>query len=165
MHGDGYGNGELQLSRHLERKRGDNQFLGAAYRQRDRGPFEGNEVDIFVYATSAQDTSKRGDTGVDVLLPEAQLYPTSRAASLAFGNQSVDTTSTAQAVTLVNLGPGVLTISSIAASANFGQIEQLREQPRGRHRIGDQWGMHDQRDLLTHGDRSAHRHPGCHRQQ
>ena len=86
------------------------------------GPFEGNEVDIFVYATSAQDTSKRGDTGVDVLLPEAQLYPTSRAASLAFGNQSVDTTSTAQAVTLVNLGPGVLTISSIAASANFGQI-------------------------------------------
>src|SRR5271157_2992581 len=31
MHGDGYGNGELQLNRLLERKCGDNQFFGVVY--------------------------------------------------------------------------------------------------------------------------------------
>ena len=44
-------------------------------------------------------------------------------ADLAFGDQGVGTTSTAQTVTLTNTGEeGVLTITSIAVSGNFAQI-------------------------------------------
>jgi hypothetical protein len=43
------------------------------------------------------------------------------ATSLAFANQTVGTTSTAQPVTLTNIGTGSLTISGIAASGDFAE--------------------------------------------
>lgn len=43
------------------------------------------------------------------------------ATSMAFGNQTLDTTSQAQSVTLTNYGATTLSISSIAASTNFGE--------------------------------------------
>ena len=57
-------------------------------------------------------TGVGGDSG-----PNATLSPT----GLAFGDQSTDTTSTAQTVTLSNYGTGTLDITGITASANFGQ--------------------------------------------
>jgi hypothetical protein len=49
--------------------------------------------------------------------PAVTLAPT----SLTFGNQLIDTTSPAQAVTLTNSGTGTLTITSIATSGDFVQ--------------------------------------------
>jgi Abnormal spindle-like microcephaly-assoc'd, ASPM-SPD-2-Hydin len=41
--------------------------------------------------------------------------------TLAFGNQAVGTTSALQAITVTNVGPQVVTLSSIVASANFAE--------------------------------------------
>jgi Abnormal spindle-like microcephaly-assoc'd, ASPM-SPD-2-Hydin/Beta-propeller repeat len=49
--------------------------------------------------------------------PAVMLAPT----SLAFGNQQLNTTSTAQIVTLTNTGTGPLTINTIAASGDFAE--------------------------------------------
>jgi hypothetical protein len=49
--------------------------------------------------------------------PSVGLMPT----SLAFGNQTLNTTSAAQTVTLTNNGTAALTISSIAASGDFAE--------------------------------------------
>ena len=70
-----------------------------------------------VTATSTQDTNKTGNTMVTVTAPVASLSPS----SLAFGNQSVGTTSAAQTVTLSNTGNAALAITGIATSANFSQ--------------------------------------------
>ena len=56
-------------------------------------------------------------TGISVATPQVSLTPT----SVAFGNQTVNTTSTAKMVTLTNSGSAALTISSIAASGEFAQ--------------------------------------------
>src|SRR5262249_38894098 len=69
-----------------------------------------------------------------------QAFPTRRssdlpvvglsAASLSFGNQTVNTTSAAQNVTLTNNGPGALTISSIGiAGTNSGDFAQTNNCP------------------------------------
>jgi hypothetical protein len=50
-------------------------------------------------------------------VPAVMLAPT----SLAFGNQQLNTTSTAQIVTLTNTGTGPLTINTIAASGDFAE--------------------------------------------
>jgi hypothetical protein len=57
-------------------------------------------------------TGVGGDSG-----PNATLSPT----SLTFGNQDTDTTSTAQTITLNNYGTTTLSITSITASADFGE--------------------------------------------
>jgi hypothetical protein len=67
-------------------------------------------------------TSNYSSNNVSVLLqllpgPVAGVSP----ASLTFGNQNVGTTSTSQPVTLSNTSSAALTITGIAASANFGQ--------------------------------------------
>ncbi len=46
---------------------------------------------------------------------------TANPTSLAFGNQAQDTTSASQAVTITNVGTTTVTITSIVASANFGE--------------------------------------------
>lgn len=56
-------------------------------------------------------------TGVAVPVPQVSLTPT----SLAFGNQTVNTTSAAKPITLTNSGNAALTISNIAASGEFAQ--------------------------------------------
>jgi hypothetical protein len=61
--------------------------------------------------------TKIGNTTVTVTAPVASLSP----ASLAFGNQSVGTTSAAQTLTLSNTGNAALAITGVAASPNFSQ--------------------------------------------
>src|SRR5205823_566732 len=56
-------------------------------------------------------------SGTGTTAPAVGLSPT----SLSFGNQLLNTTSTAQAVTLTNTGSASLTITSIAASGDFSQ--------------------------------------------
>jgi len=66
-------------------------------------------------STSPQNISLTG-TGANPA-PAVMLAPT----SLAFGNQQLNTTSTAQIVTLTNTGTGPLTINTIAASGDFAE--------------------------------------------
>lgn len=54
-------------------------------------------------------------TGAPVPVPAVALAP----ASLAFGNQTVNTTSTARSIILTNTGTAALNLSSIAATAGF----------------------------------------------
>jgi Abnormal spindle-like microcephaly-assoc'd, ASPM-SPD-2-Hydin len=56
-------------------------------------------------------------TGTAVAMPQISLTPT----SLAFGNQTINTTSVAKAITLTNSGNASLAISNIAASGEFAQ--------------------------------------------
>ena len=56
-------------------------------------------------------------TGTVVATPQVSLTPT----SLAFANQTINTTSAAKAITLSNSGNAALTISNIAASGEFAQ--------------------------------------------
>ena len=64
-------------------------------------------------------------TGVTAA-PTVSLSP----ASLSFGNQTTNTTSTSQAITVTNNGPGVLTISSIAMTGtNAGDFAQTSNCP------------------------------------
>jgi hypothetical protein len=56
-------------------------------------------------------------TGVGVTAPAVSLSPT----SLTFNSINVGTTSAAQNVTLTNTGSATLTVTSIVASANFGE--------------------------------------------
>jgi hypothetical protein len=66
-------------------------------------------------STSPQNFALNG-TGLTPT-PTVMLAPT----SLTFGNQVLNTTSTAQTVTLTNTGTGALTINSIAASGDFAE--------------------------------------------
>jgi hypothetical protein len=66
-------------------------------------------------STSPQNIALSG-TGASPA-PAVGLAPT----SLTFGNQLLNTTSTAQTVTLTNTGTGALTISAIAASGDFAE--------------------------------------------
>jgi hypothetical protein len=66
-------------------------------------------------STSPQSIALTG-TGASPV-PAVGLAPT----SLAFGNQQLNTTSTAQIVTLTDTGTGPLTINSIAASGDFAE--------------------------------------------
>jgi hypothetical protein len=57
-------------------------------------------------------------TGLQPLVPEVTLSPT----SLTFGPQKVGTTSSPQNITVTNSGKQTLTITSIAASGDFAQV-------------------------------------------
>jgi hypothetical protein len=57
-------------------------------------------------------------TGLQPLTPEVTLSPT----SLTFGPQKVGTTSSPQNITVTNTGKQTLTITSIAASGDFAQV-------------------------------------------
>ena len=61
--------------------------------------------------------------------PEAVLSPP----SLAFGGQSMGTTAPPQTITVTNIGSGTLTISSISASAQFGQTNDCSTLTEGQH--------------------------------
>ncbi len=52
-------------------------------------------------------------------------------ASLAFGSQVIDTTSTAQSVTLTNSGTSGLTVSSVTAAGDFAQTNNCASVPAG----------------------------------
>ncbi len=79
--------------------------------------------------------------------------------SLTFSSQNVGTTSASQPVTLSNTGSDALTIASIATTANFGQTNNCGSSACGQRLV------HNQRDLLTHGHRHAHRQADHCRQQ
>jgi len=66
-------------------------------------------------STSSQSVGLSGTGAIPT--PAVMLAPT----SLTFGNQTLNTTSAAQTVTLTNTGTGPLTIISIAASGDFAQ--------------------------------------------
>lgn len=71
-------------------------------------------VSIAVDAPASPQTLPLTGTGV---LPAVTLSPT----SLAFFNQTIDTTSTAQSATLTNTGLGILTVASITVTGPFAQ--------------------------------------------
>src|SRR5580692_11558154 len=52
---------------------------------------------------------------------------TANPTSLSFGNQAQNTTSASQPVTIVNVGTTMVTISSVVASANFGETNSCPE--------------------------------------
>ena len=68
-------------------------------------------------STTSQQVYNLTGKGTNTTLPGVGLVP----ANLAFGNQALNTTSTAKPVTLTNTGTGALTISSIAASGDFAE--------------------------------------------
>jgi Bacterial Ig-like domain (group 2) len=64
-------------------------------------------------------------TGTALPVPGATLAPS----SLAFGNQQIQTTSTAQTVTITSSGTASLTINTIAVGANFSQTNNCGTLP------------------------------------
>jgi hypothetical protein len=72
---------------------------------------------IGIVACGGGSSSSTTGGGTPTPTPSASVIPT----SLTFTSQNTNTTSTAQTVTLTNAGTASLTVSSITASANFGQ--------------------------------------------
>jgi hypothetical protein len=68
-------------------------------------------------AGTSSDASYQVTVSCDASCRVASLTPT----SLAFGGQSIATTSSTQTITLLNSGSGTMSISSISASGDFGQ--------------------------------------------
>ncbi len=98
-------------------------------------PNTGNSVTINFSATSARylRLNFTGNTGWPAgQVSEFQIYPaggggnptatlTTNPTSLSFGNQTVGTTSAAQAVSVINTGTAAAAVSSIAASGDYAQ--------------------------------------------
>ena len=71
--------------------------------------------------TSAVLTNALGSLNSPTITPPTGPTLTTNPSSIAFGNQTVGTSSSAHAVTVTNTGSTAATISSIAASTNFAQ--------------------------------------------